>query len=420
MLKLSGLTFKSLRNRRLTVGLTVISIALSVGLLLGVDRMRREVQTSFTNTVSGTDLIVGARTGSLQLLLSSVFRIGDASNNMEWESFQTLKDQQAVEWAIPVSLGDSHRGYRVLGTTGAYYDHFQYGLKQHLEMKSGAWFASPSEAVIGSEVANALGYKVGDQLVVAHGAGDVSFIKHDEHPLSITGILKATGTPVDRTVHVDLKGIDAIHAGMENHLCDQGHDPLHVCLHESGSSGSSITAAFIGLKSRSSALTVQRMVNENKGEALSAILPSLALQELWEIVGVVEKVLRVISFFVIAVGLCGMMVALMTGLNERRREMAILRSVGARPIHVLGLIAGESVLVTLAGVIAGFLSVYALVFALRPLASTSLGLQLGIGLPTLGELLLGGCVLLAGALVGLVPAYRSYRYSLADGLTMKL
>jgi putative ABC transport system permease protein len=420
MLKLGALTWKSLLNRKLSVGLTVTSIALSVALLLGVERIRKEVQTGFMNTVSGTDLIVGARTGSLQLLLSSVFRIGDASNTMAWESFESLENNPAVEWAIPVSLGDSHGGYRVLGTTGAYFDHFLYGRKQHLDLAEGAWFGSAHEAVLGAEVAQAMGYNIGDQLVVAHGAGEVSFIEHDEHPFMIAGILKPTGTPVDRTVHVDLSGIDAIHAGMESSACDHGHDPLHVCDHNRRAAGSSITAAFVGLKSRSAALGVQRSINKYEGEALSAILPSLALQELWEIVGVVETVLLTISYFVIAVGLCGMMVALMTSLNERRREMAILRSVGARPVHVLGLIIGESVLVSLIGVLAGFVSVYLLMIIIQPFAASKLGLHFSAGVPAVGEVALGAAIVLAGGLIGLVPAYRSYRYSLADGLTVKV
>jgi putative ABC transport system permease protein len=420
MLNLSALAFKSLRNRSLTVGMTVLSISLSVALLIGVERMRRETHESFSNTVSGTDLIVGARTGSLQLLLSSVFRIGDASNNISWESYEMLQDHPAVEWTIPVSLGDSHQGYRVMGTSGDYFDHFRYGRKQNLKLSDGAWFASDDEAVIGSEVAAKLGYGIADQLVVAHGAGDVSFIEHEEHPFTIIGILAPTGTPVDRTVHVDLSGITAIHAGMEGGGCAHSHDPLHVCSHgHHGAAEPEITAAFIGLKSRAAALSVQRMVNEYEDEALSAILPSLALQELWDIVGVVEKVLLTISFFVIAVGLAGMMTALMTSLNERRREMAILRSVGARPGHILGLIAGEAVGVTISGVITGFLLVYGLTIGLRSWAASALGLHLSIAPPSLYELVLGTLIIIAGALVGLIPAYRSYRYSLADGLTIR-
>jgi putative ABC transport system permease protein len=419
MLKISSLTWKSLRYRRLTVALTVLSIGLSVALLLGVERIRREVQTSFTNTVSGTDLIVGARSSPVSLLLSSVFRIGDASNNMTWDSYQALAEQPSVRWTIPISLGDSHRGYRVLGTTETYLDHLQYGRQQSLQLREGTWFTSDHETVLGAEVASALGYRIGDQVVVAHGAGEISFIEHGEHPFTVSGILKRTGTPVDRTVHVDLSGITAMHAGLTT-TCDHGHDPLAGCDHNHRSADPSITAVFMGLNTRAAALSVQRMINEYKPEALSAVMPGLALQELWEIVSVVEKVLLAISGFVIAVGLCGMLVALMASLNERRREMAILRSVGARPVHVLRLIAGESVWVTFSGVLSGFLLLYALLFVLRPLASSKLGLHLTLGLPTVGEMMLGSLILVAGSLVGLIPAWRSYRYSLADGLTVKL
>ena len=420
MLNVASLTWKSFRHRHLTVGLTILSIGMSVALFLGVERIRREVRTSFTNTISGTDLIVGARTGSLQLLLSSVFRIGDASNTMKWDSYQDLARHPAVKWTVPISLGDSHRGYRVLGTTGAYFDHLQYGRQHTLHLKQGTWFAADDEAVLGAEVAVALDYQVGDQVVVAHGAGEITFIEHGEHPFTIAGILARTGTPVDRTVHVDLSGITAMHAGLEGGSCDHGHDPLAICDHDHGSADPAITAFFVGLNSRSSALSVQRMVNEYEPEALSGVMPGLALQELWEIVALVEKVLLVISGFVIVVGLCGMLVALMTSLNERRREMAILRSIGARPIHVLGLIAGESCMVTFMGILSGFLMLYILILALQPLAVSRLGLHLSLSLPTLGELLLGGLILLCGLMVGLIPAFRSYRYSLADGLAIKI
>jgi putative ABC transport system permease protein len=428
-----ALIVKSLRNRRCSVGLTVASIALSVALLFGVERIRREAQTSFTNTISGTDLIIGARTGAVQLLLSAVFRIGNASNSMEWESYEEIASHPAVAWAIPVSLGDSHRGYRVMGTTDAYFKHLRYGRSQALRMGAGAWFAGDSGAVLGAEVARKLDYAVGDALVVAHGAGDVSFIKHDEHPFRVAGILAPTGTPVDRTVHVSLLGMDAIHEGMTGEQDEADADPLaaalakarerehhaHVhhegCDHEPGQ----ITACFIGLKSRSAALGMQRMVNQFKPEPLSAVLPALALQELWEIVGIVERALLAVSGFVVLVGLAGMLVAIMTSINQRRREMAILRSVGARPVHVLGLIVAEATLVTSAGVVSGFVLLYGALLVARPILAGRTGLVIAVGLPSAYEFALGGIIILAGFLIGLVPGYRSYRYSLADGLTVR-
>jgi len=422
MTSIFSLAFKSFRNRKVSVGLTVVSIALSVTLLLGVERIRSEAQTSFTNTISGTDLIVGARTSPLQLLLSSVFGLSDATNNIQWESYEALSKHPGVDWSIPISLGDTHAGYRVLGTNGAYFDHFRYGPKQALQMQAGGWFASEEGAVLGAEVAEQLGHQVGSNIVVAHGSGDVSFVTHDAHPFHVEGILVRTGTPVDRTVFVSLAGIDAIHAEMDP-ADEQGHDPLNahaVSGPHHADEPKVITAFYIGLKSRSAALSVQRMVNEYKGEPLSAILPAVALQELWGIVGMVEKALLTVSGFVVLVGLSGMLVAIMTGLNERRREMAILRSVGARPLHVFSLIVGEAGVVTLIGITAGIAMLYGLLIATQPLIASRLGLFLGMTGLSGYEFILMGIVCVAGFVIGIIPGYRIYMYSLADGMTIRV
>ena len=434
------LAIKSLGNRKLTAGLTIASIALSVTLLLGVERIRTEAQTSFTNTISGTDLIVGARTGPVQLLLSSVFGLSDAANNIRWESYEAISDHPGIAWTIPLSLGDSHAGYRVLGTNGTFFDHFRYGRKQSLQMSAGGWFSSEDGAVLGAEVAEKLGYRVGSDIVVAHGSGDVSFVQHDIYPFHVTGILNRTGTPVDRTVFVSLAGIDAIHAGMDS-SGDHGHDPLaghtdngHHRMEKGRTHGHdhldtadhhdhepvAITVFYVGLNSRSAALSVQRMVNEYEREPLYAVLPAVALTQLWEIIGVVEKTLLAVSAFVVLVGLCGMLVAIMTSLNERRREMAILRAVGARPLHVFSLIVGEAAMVTLMGVVLGVALLYAMFTVAQPLIAYRFGLFVSAGSLSTYELVLMGTVCLAGLLIGLVPGYRIYRYSLADGMTVRV
>jgi len=434
------LSIKSLRNRKFTVALTIASIALSVMLLLGVERIRSEAQNSFTNTISGTDLIVGARTSPVQLLLASVFGLGNVSNTIDWESYEAIADHPGIAWTIPISLGDSHAGFRVMGTTGAFLDHFQYGRKQGLSMHKGPWSNAENEAVLGAAVAEKLDYRVGSGIVVAHGAGEVSFIEHDAHPFHVAGILARTGTPVDRTVFVSLEGIDAIHAGMDP-AHDHGHDPLsvhtttdphhageghgaghHGVINEDhiGHEATAITAFYVGLKSRSAALSVQRMVNEYTGEPLTAILPAVALQELWTIVGVIEKTLLAVSGFVVLVGLSGMLVAIMTGLNERRREMAILRSVGARPLHVLSLIVGEAGLVTLMGIVTGIGLLFGLLVLGQPLIASRFGLLIGITGFSVHEMLLMGIVCVSGVLIGVIPGVRIYRHSLADGLTVRV
>ena len=219
---LFGLAWKSLLNRRLTAGLLVASVAMSVMLLVAVDRIRTETKTSFINTISGVDLVVGARGGPLNLLLYAVFRVGDATSNISWESYQLVAARPEVAWSVPLSLGDAHRGYRVLGTTDDYFVHYRYGRDRALAFETGKPFADAQEAVLGAEVAATLGYALGDGIVVSHGIGDVSFVHHDDAPFTVAGILAYTGTPVDRTVHVSLAGIEAMHSEPGEH--DHGQD----------------------------------------------------------------------------------------------------------------------------------------------------------------------------------------------------
>ena len=413
------LSWKSLLNRRFTALLTVCAIALSIALLLAVERVRTDARQSFTNTISGTDLIVGARSGAIQLLLYSVFHIGNATNNVSWESYRDIAGQPLVEWAVPISLGDTHRGYRVMGTTADYFRHFRYARERSLEFASGEAFGDVFEAVIGGEVARALGYEIGDPIVVAHGAGEVSFVMHDDKPFTVSGILKRTGTPVDRTVHVSLEGIEAIHLGWE-----QGMPPPDQVsaqdARDMGLTPNEITAFLLALKSRITVFKLQRAINDYKAEPLLAIIPGVALQQLWDLMGVAERALLIISAFVIAIVLVGMLAMILSSLNERRREMAILRSVGARPAHVFGLLASEAALLAASGLVLGVALFYLLLFAGQPFIEDRFGLSISITMPSSRELSMLAGVFVGGVLMGLLPAYRAYRYSLSDGLSMRI
>ena len=415
-----GLAIKSLRNRKFTTILTVVSIALSVTLLLGVERIRKETRTSFANTISGTDLIVGARSGPVQLLLYAVFRIGNPTNNISWKSYQAIARNPNIKWTIPLSLGDSHKGYRVMGTTGDYFKFFRFAGGRSLQLAGGRVFEGIFDAVLGAEVAQSLGYHVGDPIVIAHGAGEISLIRHDDKPFKVVGILKRTGTPVDRTIHVRLQGIEAIHIDWKGGAPIPGMSISRDRVLTMALSPKAITAFFVGLRSRVAAFSVQRFVNEYPREPLLAILPGVALQELWDLIGVAEKALFAVTGFVVVVGLAGMLIALMTSLNERRREMAILRSVGARPLHVFALIVGESAMLTVTGVIAGVGLLYGLLFVSQPMISTRFGLFIAIGGLSTYEWILMGVVCLAGCLIGTIPGYQIYRYSLADGMTIRI
>jgi putative ABC transport system permease protein len=416
------LAMASLSNRRFTAFLTVFAIALSVCLLLAVERVRTEARSSFASTISGTDLIVGARSGSINLLLYSVFRIGNATNNIRWDSYEHFANNKQVKWAIPVSLGDSHRGYRVMGTNSSYFEHYQFGRQQHLELAQGRAFQTdPFEVVLGSEVAKALHYKLGDKLVLAHGVAAISLVKHDDKPFTVVGIIKPTGTPVDRTLHISLGGMEAIHIDWHNGAPARGNERISADqARNMDLQPKAITAFMLGLNSKISIFSLQREINEFRGEPMLAILPGVALQELWSLMGTAEKALFVISLFVVLTGLIGMLTAILTSLNERRREMAILRSVGARPWHVASLLVLEAFALALAGVISGVALLYVGVFAAQDYVQNNYGLYLSLTPPSQYEWTLLGGILAAALVMGIVPAWRAYRQSLADGLSIRL
>ena len=413
------LALQSLRNRWLTAVLTVFAIAVSIMLLLGVEKVRAGARQSFADTISGTDLIVGARSGSIQLLLYSVFRIGNATNNITWPSFQDIASRPEIAWIVPLSLGDSHRGFRVLGTTPDYFQHYRYRQTHGLTFASGAPFADLFDAVVGADVAAALGYKVGDRIIVSHGLGAVAFVEHDDKPFRVSGVLEKTGTPVDRTVHVSLEAIEAIHVDWQSGGRVPGQSVSADDVRKMDLRPKAITAALIGLKSRLATFRVQRSINEYRAEPLSAILPGAALQELWGLVGTAETALKAVSAMVVATALLGMVTMILTTLNERRREMAILRSVGARPRTVLGLLMAEAGVLTVAGIALGVILLYAALLVLQPYVDTTYGLHLPIESPKPAELATLATIAIAGCLAGLLPALRAYRLSLADGMTVR-
>ena len=412
-----GLALRSIGNRAGTALLTILTVAISVTLFLGVEKVRHAARASFENTISGVDLIVGARSSPVNLLLYSVFHIGDATNNITWESYQAVAGAPNVAWTVPVSLGDSHRGYRVVGTSPAFFEHYKYADRRPLRFADGEAFDDLFDAVIGAEVARALGYRVGDEIVVAHGMGSVSFVEHDANPFTIAGVLAPTGTPIDRSVMVTLEAIEAIHLdGATGRGTSLSADQLRA----RDLSPAQITAFFVGLDTPVAALRLQRAVNTYPEEPLQAVMPGLALAQLWEVVGAAERTLAAVAAFVVLTGLVSILAAILTSLNERRREMAILRALGARPRHVFLLLVAESALLAFAGAVIGAGLTYGGLAAFSPFLEARFGLLLPSLLPGLYDGALVVAVTAAAAALGAIPAWRAYRNSLADGMTIRL
>ena len=390
------LTLKAWGSRKLSITLSILAITIGIALFLGIEKIRKGVRESFTGTISKTDLVVGARTAPTSLLLSSVFHIGNVPKSIKYSTYKVFKNHPLVSWTIPISLGDSHKGFRVVGTENSMYKHFTFRQNQKLQFQKGAPPQKLFDVVIGS------------------------IFEHGDKPFRVTGILKKNFTPLDRVLLVSLSGIEAIHYDWKN-----GVPPLESettsgeALEKTTLPVTRISSFFIGLKSRINVLTLQREVNDYKAELLTAAIPAMVLAQFWHSLGYAETSLQIISALVILVSLATMLISIYSSLNERRREMAIFRAIGIGPFRVFGLFLFESMLLTLLGVILGWSFVYAGLIVLSPTIESIFGIYIPIGIPDTIELLYIVAVLLIGFLVGLIPSYRAYKNSLVDGLTIR-
>ncbi len=409
-----SLALRSLWFRRGSLAITVISIAFSVALLLGIERVRTQAKENFAGMVSGTDLIVSARGNPVQILLASIMHIGYPASGLTQDTVQTVCSNRNVAWCIPIAMGDSHRGYRVVGTDLVMFDKFRYARNVGLSFREGRRFTEVSSAVVGSQVAESLGYRVGSKIVVTHGAGGESLIEHAAEPFTVSGVLAPTGTPVDRAIYVSMEGYEAMHEGFGGHAnIDPLVDPDHA-------EEKSVSAVLVGLKSRAAVLGVQRSFNEYRREALTAVMPGDTLLELWQLTGIAETALVWISGVVVLIGLVGITANLLASVNERRREMAVLRAIGAGLPQVTGLILGEAILLTTVGVVVGLVLFQVAMFGLAPMLRARYGFEIAAGGVLPGEWIRLGWILLAGGLVGAFPAYRTYKRSLSDGISIRV
>jgi putative ABC transport system permease protein len=419
---LLSLAYRSLKNRKLTSILTLLSLALSVSLWVGIEHIRLGARESFSNTISQTDLIAGARGGSLQLLLYTVFHMGSPTANVSYESYEKIKNQPAVLWTIPISLGDSHRGYRIVGTNEDFYRHYRYRQDRQIELETGRVPTGVFDVALGSEVAERLGYRLGERIVVTHGiSSGEGILSHDDKPFTVVGILRPTRTPVDRSLYVTLEGIEAMHIDWKQGAPPlKGHGVPAERIKKEEIKIEQITAFFLRTKARVQTLALQRQINTFPEEPLMAVIPGVALSELWTGISYGEQVLKVVALFVVIVGLVGMLMALYTSLNERRREIAILRAVGVGPLKVMFLLVLESGLLALVGSVLGIALVYGLAVVLQPLIEGQFGLYLPVKALTATEHLYVAAVVIAGLVVGLIPAWKAYRNALSDGLSVRI
>lgn len=412
------LAWRSAWSRRLGLSWVALSIALSTFLMLSLDRLQQDIRQHFSQSVSGTDLIVGARTSGTSLLMYSVFRIGNATHNIRWSSAQAIAKDPAVAWTIPISLGDSYQGFPVVATTTAYFEHFRYGRQQALRLDQGRPFTGLFDAVIGAEVADRLNLQPGQKIALSHGSGAFQAADHGDKPFTVVGVLARTGTPVDRSVHIGLDGMQAIHldwiAGMP------AREPISVDkIGQMDLTPDSVTAVLVGLKSRAGVFSMQRSVGQFHAEPLMAVLPGVALDELWSNLAMGEQAIEVMVILVAVVSLLSLIAVISTGLEQRRGELAVLRSLGAGPRRIFALLVFEAVIVTAAAAIAGATATALAIAALGDWLSAHYGIALQWSAPQSSQWLILSGTVLAGALASTVPGWRAYRLSISDGLQPK-
>lgn len=412
-----SLAMASLWHRRNMLALVTLTLMLSITLLLGIQYLRTEVKQSFTSTISGTDLIVGARSGQLNLLMYTVFHIGNATNNIRWQTYQELKDDSRIDWLVPISLGDSYRGHRVVGTSEQFPEFFRYGQGQAPELSSGNWFADIFEVVLGAEVARVHQHRTGDRITLSHGGGRTSFSNHDDLPFTVSGVLAPTGTPVDQAVYVSLEGLEAIHIGWESGVAIPGRTVTAAQARQRDLTPDAITAILVGMDRQIQTFQVQRRINQYTGEPLSAILPGVALSELWRIMGQFEKALLGITVFVVITSLIGLAAVLLTLQVQRKQEVAILRAAGASPLLIAMLYVIECVALSLVACVLALLVGAAAIAGLGPWLLDTWGVQISLRPLNSTEWLVIAAIPVAALLVSLIPALRAWQGSRKQGLS---
>ncbi|MEK9657263.1 MAG: ABC transporter permease [bacterium] len=416
-MSLFKLTIKSILNRRLTTLLVIVSIGLSSMLLIGVQKIKHSAKESFSRSISGTDLIVGARSGEVQLLLYSIFRQGQAVANMSWTSAKEIEAFSEVEWMIPFSLGDSHQGYPLLGTTTHYFDHYKYGRRKPLKLQKGHIFQETFEVVLGAEVAKKLNYKLGDELFISHGMAKGNLPLHKQNAFKVVGILKETGTPIDKTLHVPLEGIIALHSRplTKKGRVDKIQTTKDGVRNQQELKPEYITSCLVGLKSKFSLFTVQRRLANWESEALMAIIPGVALARLWNSISVIDHTFLIMTILVTAITFIGLLIALFTSLQQRKYELAILRTMGARPLQLAMILIMESIVITGCGVIVGLVSMRLLGYILTPVLENKLGLIVTMSSVSLVEIYIAIGIVLCGVITSFIPAVLAYRKSITEG-----
>ncbi len=435
------LAFQSLLNRWLSCLLIILTLSFSISLFFTVSRIQESVKSSFQNTISGVDSVIASRGGDLQILLNSVFLIGQPNTTIKWNTYKDIKDKKVINWVVPISLGDSHKGYRVIGTNNNYFSKMKYSSGKNIEFMVGKAFTDVFDVVLGSLVANKLHYTIDSDISISHGLSEPGQIhtfktdnnnedhdeyanheEHNEHDykslgFKVVGILKPTGTPIDSAVYISLAGYEAMHSGWigNQKVIDVSIDQIL----EKELQPKSLSAIFVSLKNRTQVFQFQRdILNYNK-EAITSVMPGITLSRLWTLTGNVDRAFKIITFFIIIIALLGMISMTIAGLNSRRREMAILRSVGASPSNIVSLLLFESLIISVVSCISGYIIMIVIFVLGKDYLQNNYGIFIdGFSIKNY-DLQIIISIIFAALIATIIPAVQIYKNTLRDGLSVK-
>ena len=399
------IAIQSALARRSALLIMVLSTAISVAILLGVFKIRDDTKTSFSNAISGVDLVVGAKGSPTELILYSVFHIGRASNTIPASLEKTLVDLRQVAWVVPVQLGDSYRNYPVVGTSIDFFKRVK-AQGRHLQLAQGYALSDPRlfDVVLGHAVAKNTQHRIGEQIAISHGSGTGPKQDHSNSPFRIIGILEASGTPIDNAVFISTNAFDALHDIADGGLQFARLNP-----------DSQASAFFIGLKDRGSVFSVRRQI-DSLPNSLMAVMPGVALDELWSSMEIAENALLLIALGVLITTILGITATLLVSLESRRRELAIFRAVGAKPYQLLSLILTEALMVCVVGILLGWTLLQLIILTANDYLRKEWGVVSEPSLPSMND----GLALLYLVLVVLIsasiPAMKAYKMALSEGL----
>ena len=406
------IVYKNIKQRSLSSMLTILSVLLGVGLVTAILILKNESEDAFNQTATGYEIIVGPKGSSLQLTLSTVYQVGLPIQNMPLKVYDLLKNDKRVRLAIPYVFGDNYKNFRITGTVSELFSEFEYKKGIRYKLDEGSFFSNDFEAVIGKEVADKTGLKTGDTFSGSHGIESYEGAsEHSEKKFKVTGILSRTFTPSDRMIFVSMNSVWELH----NHENENNGNEDHQIIPDSMKT---ISAVLLKLKSPVFFDLLRRQINENKYEGINAqaVLPLFEIKQLFDIIGNINSVILVIAYLVIFTAAVSILVSIYNSMNERMREIAIMRSLGARRFLIMKIIIFEGMFLSAAGALLGCIAGHAAVFFLQEKISGLSGIKISGFVFSMFEVYLITGTVILGIIVSIIPAVKAYRTDVSKNL----